>query len=145
MILRAATQNDAAATGAILSEFVATTPWMPKLHTSEQDRGFCQSMIAHNWVRVAEQNGVVAGFIARNQTEVNALYVGGQFRGQGLGAALLQDAQAAEEVLTLWSFQDNLGARRFYACHGFREIARTEGANNDEGLPDVQLRWQREA
>ena len=142
MILRAAQPNDAAATGAILTEFVSETSWMPKLHTSEQDQGFCLAMIDRGWVRVADAGGVV-GFIARNEAEVNALYVAQAHRGRGVGAALLQEAQSAEDHLTLWTFQDNLGGRRFYAAHGFYEVSRTDGQQTDEKLPDVQLEWKR--
>lgn len=142
MKTRAATPEDAAATGAILSEFVETTPWMPALHTRQQDRGFCQTMIDRGWMRVVEDGGVL-GFIARNASEVNALYVAQAYRGRGAGALLLQEAQAACDALSLWTFQDNLGARRFYAHHGFHEVARTDGQQTDEKLPDVQLEWKR--
>ena len=142
MRIRAATPKDARATGAILTEFVETTPWMPRLHSADEDRGFCATMIERGWVRVIEDGGVV-GFIARNEAEVNALYVARTFRGRGAGAALLRDAQAARDELSLWTFQDNLGARRFYAAHGFYEVARTDGQQTDEKLPDVQLEWRR--
>lgn len=99
-------------------------------------------MIERGWVRVIERDGVV-GFIARNEAEVNALYVAQSFRGRGAGAALLRDAQAARDDLSLWTFQENLGARRFYAAHGFREVLRTDGQQTDEKLPDVQLEWKR--
>ncbi len=142
MRIRAATPEDARATGAILTEFVETTPWMPRLHSADEDRGFCATMIERGWVRVIEDGGVV-GFIARNEAEVNALYVAQSFRGRGVGTALLRNAQAARDDLSLWTFQDNLGARRFYAAHGFHEVSRTDGQQTDEKLPDVQLEWRR--
>ena len=142
MKLRDATPQDAEALGAILTEFVATTDWMPELHTPEEDRGFCLAMIERGWVRLVE-GAEIMGFIARDAAEVNALYVGARHRGQGAGTALLKEAQATRDDLTLWTFQDNLGARRFYATHGFVETQRTDGSRNDEGLPDVQLEWRR--
>ena len=142
MRIRAATPEDARATGGILTEFVETTPWMPRLHSADEDRGFCATMIERGWVRVIEDDGVV-GFIARNEAEVNALYVAQTFRGRGAGAALLRDAQAVRDDLSLWTFQENLGARRFYAAHGFQEVSRTDGQKTDEKLPDVQLEWRR--
>ena len=50
------------------------------------------------------------------------------------------DAKAAGH-LTLWTFQANDGARRFYAREGFREVEFTDGAGNAEKLPDVRLEW----
>jgi GNAT superfamily N-acetyltransferase len=142
MKLRAARPSDADATGAILSEFVAKTAWMPTLHSSAEDRGFCLRMIERGWMRVVETSQVL-GFIARNDIEINALYVGAAYRGQGAGAALLKEAQSACDHLKLWTFQDNIGARRFYAAHGFHEVSRTDGQQTDEKLPDVQLEWKR--
>ena len=145
MILRAANPGDAKATGAILSAFVAATDWMPKLHSRNEDIGFCRAMIERGWMRVAEDETGVTGFIARNDCEVNALYVATETQGRGIGSALIREAQAKCARLTLWTFQDNLGARRFYAQHGFFEIARSDGQTTDEKLPDVQLEWQRQA
>jgi putative acetyltransferase len=45
--------------------------------------------------------------------------------------------------LSLWTFQANEGARRFYAREGFAEVRMTEG-DNEEGLPDVLLEWVRD-
>jgi hypothetical protein len=34
-------------------------------------------------------------------------------------------------------------ARRFYEARGFRAIRFTDGADNEEGTPDVRYRWER--
>lgn len=141
--LRDAKPEDAKAVGAILTEFSSGTVWMPKLHSVEENLGFCQAMISRGWVRLAERAGQVLGFIARNADEVNALYVTQPSRGQGIGAAMIDEAKQASPSLSLWTFQDNLGARRFYAEHGFIEVERSDGAGNDEKLPDVKLLWTR--
>ena len=41
----------------------------------------------------------------------------------------------------LWTFVANAPARRFYAREGFVEVRRT-GGENEEGLPDVLLKWR---
>ena len=64
-----------------------------------------------------------------------------------------QDAAAREMLIVkaragrlwLWTFQANLGAQRFYLREGFAEVRRTDGAGNDEGLPDIQYHWPAEA
>ena len=54
----------------------------------------------------------------------------------------MRRAKDRSDRLELWCFQRNEAARRFYAREGFAEVEWTEGADNDEGLPDVRLVWQ---
>jgi len=143
MILRSARSTDAGKTGAILSEFIDTNDWMPRIHTRAEDIGFCGMMIDAGDVTVAEVNGVVAGFLAFRGKDLNCLYVAGSAQGQGVGKALLDYAKNATDELELWTFQANSGARRFYAREGFSEVELTDGAGNDESLPDVRLVWER--
>jgi GNAT superfamily N-acetyltransferase len=84
------------------------------------------------------------GFLARERDEVLALYLAPEVRGRGVGKALLDAAKERRERLTLWVFQRNAGALRFYAREGFAEVERTDGARNDERLPDVRMVWERE-
>jgi GNAT superfamily N-acetyltransferase len=135
---------DAGAVGAILSEFVDTSDWMPRIHTRAEDIAHAAHMIDLGWVHVAEDKGTVVGFCARNCDDLDALYVAAGKRGQGIGAALLRHAQSAVDRLELWTFQANEGAQRFYLRHGFVEVQRTDGSGNDERLPDIQYEWQRE-
>jgi GNAT superfamily N-acetyltransferase len=135
---------DAGAVGAILSEFVDTSDWMPRIHSRAEDIAHAARMIDLGRVYVAEDNGTVVGFCARNGDDLDALYVAADKRGQGVGAALLRHAQNAVDRLELWTFQANAGAQRFYLRHGFVEVQRTDGSGNDERLPDIQYEWQRE-
>ena len=141
--LRPAVAGDAASLGAILSDWIDTTPWMPRLHTRDEDRGFVGHLIVTTEVTVAELGGDPAGFLARDREEIPALYVAVAARGQRTGSALLQQAQSVVRRLTLWTFQANAGAIRFYHRAGFSEAERTDGARNDEKLPDVRLVWTR--
>ncbi len=43
--------------------------------------------------------------------------------------------------LGLWTFAADAGARAFYQCEGFAPVETTDGARNDEGLPDVRQAW----
>lgn len=141
--LRAATALDAGCVGAILSGFTDETGWMPRIHSRAEDLAHAGDLIGRGWVTVAETGGAVQGFIARDGALIQSLYVAAPMRGCGLGAALLAGAQVDTECLTLWTFAANIGAQRFYARHGFAEIARSDGAGNDEGLPDIELQWRR--
>lgn len=140
-VLRPAVTQDAAACGQILQDWLDETEWMPDLRSLEGTIRFCGRLIDEEEVTVA-QNGIVRGFLARRGEDISALYVANDARRLGLGTALLKSAQEKAEVLSLWTFQTNEGARRFYARHGFREVARTAG-DNEEGLPDVRLEWSR--
>jgi len=142
MKLRPARSTDAGKIGAILSEFIDTTAWMPRIHTRAEDVGFCASMIDRGWVTVAEDTRI-AGFLAQDGEEVNCLYVSNATQGQGVGKALLDHAKEQTDRLELWTFQANEGARRFYAREGFSEVEQTDGQRNDEKLPDVFLVWER--
>lgn len=140
--LRAARPTDAGRVGAILSAFIDDTPWMPRIHTRAEDLSFAGDMIDRGWVTVTED---VTGFLAREGEMIQALYVAKDQRGQGIGSALLEAAQEAAPVLTLWTFQANTPAQGFYKKHGFREVERTDGQDNDEGLPDIRYLWERSA
>ncbi|MEL6885183.1 MAG: GNAT family N-acetyltransferase [Pseudomonadota bacterium] len=141
--LRPARSTDAGAVGGILSAFIDGTDWMPRIHTRAEDIGFAGHMIDKGWVTVAEDEGV-AGFLARAGGDIQALYIAPSAQGQGCGSCLLKDAQAHSDALSLWTFQANTGAQAFYVRHGFAEVERTDGARNDEGLPDIRMTWQKE-
>jgi hypothetical protein len=40
----------------------------------------------------------------------------------------------------LWVFVENPGAQRFYQRAGFYEVARTDGSDNEELIPDIRMR-----
>ena len=124
----------------MLTAFATETGWMPRLHSAAEDIAHCGDMIARGWVTVIGDRA--RAFLARNGGYVHALYVAPEARGQGLGAALIADAQQADR-LELWTFVANTGAQNFYARHGFVEVERTDGQGNDEGLPDIRYVWER--
>ena len=137
--IRTARVVDAPAIAAVLGDWCRETDWMPKLHTRGQDLAFAMGVLSSQVVRLGRAGGGI-GFLARKDHAVNQLIVAPQARGLGLGKALLNEAKAMGH-LTLWTFQANLGARRFYAREGFREVEFTDGAHNEEKLPDVRLEW----
>lgn len=141
--LRAARALDAGAVGAILSEFVDATPWLPRIHSRAEDLAHAARMIDLGWVTLADQGGKIVGFLGRNIADLNALYVTSDARDDGVGSALIRNAQAQSATLKLWTFQANESAQRFYRRHGFCETQRTDGAGSDEGLPDIHFAWNR--
>lgn len=144
VILRPARSTDAGTTGAILHGFARENEWMPELHTEAETIAFCGRMIDLGWVTVAEMPGQVIGFLALNGDEVHSLYLAAPARGQGIGRRLLDHAKGRRSELSLFAFQANHPACRFYERNGFVEVARGDGSENDENLPDIKYIWTRE-
>ena len=140
MILQA-TLEEARQLGDILQDWIEATPWMPKLHTRAETHDFLGHLAASCAVYIAGRPPT--GFLVLDGHDVRCLYLAEAARGQGLGKRLLGHAKAERDQLELWTFQANDGARRFYAREGFIEVEWTDGAGNEEKLPDVRLTWQR--
>ena len=142
-VIGQARPSNAPAIGAILSDWIDETDWMPRIHKREDEQAFAADLVARGWVSVARVRGQVVGFLARDGSEVVALYVARDARGQGVGQALLTRAKRRAPRLALWTFQFNQPARAFYEGQGFVERHRTGGAGNDEKLPDIRYIWER--
>jgi len=142
--LRPARPVDAGTMGDILYDFQLETYGTPKMWSGAETIAYCGEMIERGWVTVAEAAGRVVGFLARDRAEVCALYVAPGARGDGIGQDLLDAAKEGRDRLWLQVLEGNAGARRFYRRNGFDEIARSDGAENDENLPDITMLWQRE-
>jgi GNAT superfamily N-acetyltransferase len=64
--------------------------------------------------------------------------------GKGIGSVLLAHAIGTlARPIRLYTFQQNVGARRFYERHGFLAIEFTEGEDNEEKCPDVLYELRR--
>lgn len=142
--LRPAQPTDAGGVGSILTDFVQESEWMPCLHSGAEDIAFAGQMIDRGWVTVAVDDQGVLAFLARDRHIIHALYARLDARSSGAGHALMARAKAASDRLEAWTFQDNRGAQRFYQREGFVEEKRTDGAANDEGLPDILYVWTKE-
>jgi GNAT superfamily N-acetyltransferase len=82
--------------------------------------------------------GGLLGLLVLDGDWVDQLYVEPDCTGRGIGSRLLDVAKRERPGgLRLWTFASNLGAQRFYERYGFREVARTDGSQNEEGAPDV--------
>ena len=120
-------------------------PFVPKLHTPEEDAWwFAERLYAANQVWLAEAGNGPIGYIAFRADFIEHLFIHPDHQGAGLGQLFLAKAKAQAAELTLWTFQQNLRARRFYERHGFTVAMETDGADNEEKLPDVLYRWRRD-
>ncbi len=145
LALRKLTLKDMDAAAAVhRASFDRCLPWLAGLHAPAEDRTFYRTQV-FSACRVwgAEQRGKLVGIVAFRREWVDQLYVLPDAQGRGVGGALLEVAQDRHPLLSLWCFQRNAPARRFYELHGFCAIRETDGSGNEEKEPDVLYRWER--
>ncbi len=118
----------------------ATLPGLREPHTATEDAAWIRGIFARHSVWLAVDNGRVVGIASRDGEWVSQLYIAPGYTGKGIGKRLLDKMQSevAGDVLRLWTFQRNKGARRFYERHGFVAVELTDGSGNEEGEPDVR-------
>jgi GNAT superfamily N-acetyltransferase len=114
-------------------------PWLPILHTVEEDVAHFRGRLETEEVYVFDDAGQVAGFAVLNGSELDGFYVAPEHQRRGVGAALFRRVQEQRpERFGLWVFRDNDRARRFYESHGARCLYETDGANNEERVADTR-------
>jgi putative acetyltransferase len=142
--IRLAAPADLTQIAAIFSRSIRMIPFLPKLHTDEEDLAFWRDVVmAEQTVHVAESDGVFGGVLADHEGFVTMLYVDPDRVRQGAGSALMTHAQARLNAIQLWCFQQNKPARALYERHGFIAAAFTDGSGNEEKTPDVRYVWRR--
>lgn len=119
-------------------------PWLPDVHTPEEDEQYWRMHLLPNCTILGAAIGNrLVGVIAYGNSWIEQLYVLPDFQGIGIGSLLLGCAKEEMDEIRLWTFQRNTGARGFYERHGFTAEEETDGADNEEREPDVLYRWRR--
>jgi chorismate mutase/GNAT superfamily N-acetyltransferase len=148
LVLRAAAEDDLPGIAELyLATRAAAVPEMPPIaRTPDEVRHY----VAH-WdladprareVWVAEDDLGLAGFAVLKKDWLDALYVGPDRQGGGVGSALLDLVKGVRpDGFGLWVFASNAGARGFYHRHGLVELELTDGSANEERSPDVHMIW----
>jgi GNAT superfamily N-acetyltransferase len=119
-------------------------PAIPPMVHSDDDvrRHWAEAVVPNDEVWVAEVEGEIVGVLALEDDWVDQLYLAPGWTAQGIGTALLGIAKERRpDSLRLWAFQSNVDALRFYERHGFVEVDRTDG-DNEERAPDVLYAWK---
>jgi GNAT superfamily N-acetyltransferase len=123
----------------------AAYPAMPRpVHPPEDVRHWWRTRFEVDGAEVwlAERDGSAVALLLLEDSWLHSLYVDPALTGQGIGGALLDLAKALRPGgLGLWVFETNVGAQRFYLRHGFRVVRRTDGSENEEKAPDIELAW----
>ena len=143
-MIRAARGDDAEA---IVTVFVDSRrqamPWLPVLHSRKETVAyFAGHVLLREEVFLAEAERLVIGFIALEGDHVDHLYVAPAHQCRGVGDKLLAEAKMRRpNGLTLWTFQRNAPARRFYEARSFVASKFTDGSRNEEREPDALYTW----
>ena len=138
MTIRRGSPADAPAAAALYMRARAAATAAGTIPASLHDEDDVAGYLAHRELWLAGD----AGLLVLEDDWVEQLYVDPELTGQGIGAALLEVAKRERPAgLQLWTFQSNAGAQRFYERHGFVEVRRTDGADNEERAPDVLYAW----
>jgi len=121
----------------------AMLPGLHEPHTEAETRTWMRDTVFTRYaVRIAEVDGEIVGFAARDGSWLMQLYVKPGWTGKRIGTHLLEevvaDAAFAQPVLRLYTFARNTRARRFYERHGFVAVAFGDGSGNAEHEPDVR-------
>jgi ribosomal protein S18 acetylase RimI-like enzyme len=143
--IRPASAADAAAVADVyLASFKATYDF-PLAHTDDQVRAWIRDTLVPaggTWVAL-DTDGTVVGMMDVAVGDLSQLYVRPDRLGEGIGRRLLDIAmECSPDGLTLYTFQVNERARRFYERHGFVAEWLGDGSANEEGQPDVRYVWR---
>jgi GNAT superfamily N-acetyltransferase len=146
--LKAATHKDSARIADIyLAARKRYLAYAPLAHSDAAIRLWVsEQLIPTGNVTVALVEGSILGFLAISKPAtygwIDHIYLDPEKVGTGLGSILVTKAkQLLGPPIRLYTFQQNIDARRFYRHHGFREIELSDGAANEEKTPDVLLEW----
>jgi ribosomal protein S18 acetylase RimI-like enzyme len=142
-IRRAGPHDAGAVADVFIASFEPLLRFLPRLHTHEEDRAFIRDLVDRHEVWLAEEQGHVVGFAAISAARLEQLYVHPDHQRRGIGAALLSKTKERQpDGFTLWVFQQNEGARRFYEANGLELVELTDGSGNEEKTPDALYEWK---
>lgn len=149
IIVRRAARTDADALRAILYDTLEST-WLPQL-TERAARAAVAEDRPGSYVRekgqafrVAEIDGAVVGLVHWEGDFVHALHVRGSHARRGVGARLMdlaeaEIAKAGFPTARLETDTFNTGSQAFYAARGYREADRYPDTEWDSGLTTLLL------
>ncbi|MEU3524516.1 GNAT family N-acetyltransferase [Streptomyces sp. NPDC038707] len=146
VVLRRAVPADARAVADVyLRSFDAALPTVVRPRTDDEVRDYIREVVVparETWVAEAAGVGVV-GLMVLDGEALDQLYLAPEWRGRGIGDRFVALAkERSPGGLTLWTFQVNKPAHRFYERHGFTTVAFTDGGRNEEREPDVRYDWR---
>ena len=147
--IRRATLADAAAVADVYLDSFHATYDFPLAHTDDEVRAWIAETIERGRLGTGSETFValegdrVVGMMVVGPGELDQLYVAPDRLGSGIGRRLLETSmERSPGGLTLYTFQVNARARRFYERNGFALDWLGDGSANEEGQPDARYVWR---
>ncbi|MFD8812103.1 GNAT family N-acetyltransferase [Streptomyces sp. NPDC059627] len=145
VVLRRADGPDAAGVADVwLRSFSAALPTVVRPRSDDEVRAYIRDVVVperETWL--ADAGGRVVGMMVLAGDLLSQLYLAPEWRGRGIGDRFVALAkERSPQGLTLWTFQVNKPAHRFYERHGFTAAEYTDGSGNEEREPDVRYVWR---
>jgi ribosomal protein S18 acetylase RimI-like enzyme len=144
MRLRRGEQHDADELARIKHACYSRMTYLPPIPTLEEYGRFVRAILLPNqevWVAEDDEQRVV-GWFSLTKGSLEHIYVDPERQNRGLGTEMLAAViERMPEGFSLWTFQKNEGARRFYERHGLDAVEFTDGRDNIEREPDVRYEW----
>ena len=128
----------------ILRDWAGETSWMPELDDLEPMEKYWKGVFENEPTWIAEFNNKIIGFCVRNighENNIGALYVVPDSRGRGVGKHLLDLAKEGCDHITVWAYEENTKARKFYQRESCIEVLQEFDENVN--LMDVEHHWKR--
>ncbi len=147
-ILRKATIEDANAIANVyLISRKELVSFAPLVHMDEIiHQWICNVLLPEEQVIVAEEKEIIIGMMSLSNSggmsRISQLYILPGAFGHGVGALMVNMAKSIlGSPIQLYTFRENVGARRFYERHAFQAIAFDDGSGNEENCPAVLYEW----
>ena len=143
MLIRFATTDDADPIASVFIGARQTLTFLPASRRLSEIVASVHRLLATAEVWVAEIDAQVVGFAALDGDLLAHMYVRPDVHGNGVGSALFKRARERRpDGFSLWVFQRNARARRFYEQRGCHLVKLTDGSSNQEREPDALYKWQ---
>lgn len=130
--------HDVTSCANIMRDWFQETPWVTDVEKLERIAGYWSDVFVTERVWIAEENGCIIGFCAREDCDISALYVVPHARNLGIGKQLLDLAKKDQRWATVWESEMNIRSRRFFRREGFIEIYR-EFENYYDGVSAASI------
>ncbi|WP_316959331.1 GNAT family N-acetyltransferase [Streptomyces sp. TRM68367] len=145
--LRRATASDAGAAADVwLRSFATALPGVVRPRSDEEVRAYFRQVLVplrETWVAETPEARAIVGVMVLDGGLLSQLYLAPEWRGRGIGDRFVRLAkERSPQGLSLWTFQVNKPAHRFYERHGFVGVEWTDGRGNEEREPDVRYEWR---
>ena len=143
MRLRRGETGDVAPIARMMRSTYDEMTYIPRVHTPEEDLAYIAGLVAEHEVWVAEEGRAVLGFAILSADQLLQIHVEPGEQNRSIGGRLFAEAKKRRPAgFSLWVFQKNEGARRFYERHGCELVRVTDGQGNEEREPDAQYEWR---